>query len=141
LSSLGALCEIEGEWPPPVPPGVGLEQWRHVASLGRDHYVRVVYRGFLCHPRHAASLVKVTERKFEFVGDSKNRVAVLRQRFFIVVRERIKTYDGRGHQYGARNLAFTDMEILTKVTPTLLAPTDPACLLNGPNIYGGGLPH
>lgn len=141
LSSLGALLEVEGQWDPPVPKGMGLQQWRHVASLGRDHYVRVVYRGFLCHPRHAASLVKVTERKFEFVEGSKNRVAVLRQRFFIVVRERIKTYDGKGHEFGARNLAFTDMEILTKVTPTLLAPDDPACVLNDPNIYAGPVPH
>ena len=144
LSSLGALLEVEGQWDPPVPKGMGLQQWRHVATLGRDHYVRVVYRGFLCHPRHAASLVKVTERKFEFVGDTKNRVAVLRQRFFIVVRERKKSYDGRGHEFGARNLAFTDMEILTKVTPTLLSPDDPACRLNGPgvdpSIYGG-IPH
>jgi len=144
LSSLGALLEVEGQWDPPVPKGMGLQQWRHVATLGRDHYVRVVYRGFLCHPRHAASLVKVTERKFEFVGDTKNRVAVLRQRFFIVVRERKKSYDGRGHEFGARNLAFTDMEILTKVTPTLLAPDNPACLLNGPGIdptIYGGIPH
>jgi len=131
LSSLGALCEIEGEWAPPVPPGIGLEQWRHVATLGRDHYVRVVYKGFLCHPRHAASLVKVTERKFEFMPGSKNRVAVLRQRFFIVVRERLKTYDGLGHRWGARNLPFTDIEILTKVTPTLLAPDLDICLLKG----------
>jgi hypothetical protein len=131
LSSLGALCEIEGEWPPPVPPGVGLEQWRHVATLGRDHYVKVVYKGFLCHPRHAASLVKVTERKFEFMPGSKDRVAVLRQRFFIVVRERLKTYDGVGHRWGARNLPFTDIEILTKVTPTLLAPDLDVCLLQG----------
>lgn len=131
LSSLGALCEIEGEWPPPVPPGVGLEQWRHVATLGRDHYVRVVYKGFLCHPRHAASLVKVTERKFEFMPGTKDRVAVLRQRFFIVVRERLKTYDGIGHRWSARNLPFTDIEILTKVTPTLLAPDLDVCNLKG----------
>lgn len=131
LSSLGALCEIEGEWPPPVPPGVGLEQWRHVATLGRDHYVRVVYKGFLCHPRNAASLVKVTERKFEFMPGSTNRVAVLRQRFFIVVREPLKTYDGVGHRWGARNLPFTDIEILTKVTPTLLAPDLDVCNLKG----------
>jgi hypothetical protein len=136
LSSLGALCEIEGEWPPPVPPGVGLEQWRHVATLGRDHYVRVVYKGFLCHPRHAASLVKVSERKFEFMPGSRNRVAVLRQRFFIVVRERLKTYNGFGHRWGARNLPFTDIEILTKVTPTLLAPDLDVCNLKGdPGIY------
>jgi len=144
LSSLGALLEVEGQWDPPVPKGIGLQQWRHVATLGRDHYVRVVYRGFLCHPRHAASLVKVTERKFEFVPGTKNRIAVLRQRFFIVVRERLKHYDGRGHRFQARNHSFTDVEILTKVTPTLLAPDDEACRLNGPGVDPGiysGIPH
>lgn len=145
LSSLGALLDVEGHWQPPVPQGVGLEQWRHLATLGRDHYVRVVYRGFLKGLRHAASLVKVTERKFEFLKGTKNRVAVLRQRFFIVVRERVKRYDGTGHAYDGRNFPFTEVEILTRVTPTLRAPDQPECQLDDPAgiIYGPatGVPH
>ena len=144
LSSLGALLDVEGSWQPPVPAQVGLEQWKHLATLGRDHYVRVVYRGYLCFPRHPASLIKVTERKFEFfpkTGDNRNRVAVLRQKFFIVVRKPYQHYDGRGHRYEGRNFPFTDIEILTEVTPTLLAPDDPACHLNDPNIYVGAVPH
>jgi len=138
LSSLGALLEAEGQWDPPKPKGLGLEQWRHVATLGRDHYVRVVYRGFLCHTRHAASLVKVTERKFESTGPGvKDRVAVLRQRFFIIVRERVKHYDGKGVDFGGRKLCFTDIEITTSVTPSLLSPDDPACDLEGAAIYAG----
>ena len=42
-----------------------IEAWRHLAALGKDHYVRVIYAGRLAAPGHAASLVKVTERKFE----------------------------------------------------------------------------
>ena len=58
---------------------VGLEQWRHIATLGRDHYVRVVYAGYLMPFGHRASLIKVTERKFESVaGNINQRVAVLR---------------------------------------------------------------
>jgi len=34
LSSLGALLDAEGNWDRPVPAGVGLEQWRHLASMG-----------------------------------------------------------------------------------------------------------
>ena len=140
LSSLGALLDVEGNWDPPAPAGVGLEQWRHLATLGRDHYVRVVYRGFLCHPRHAATLVKVTERKFEPKGQTQNRVAVLRQKFFIVVRERLKHYDGSGHEFGGRNFPFTDVEILTRVTPTLLAPDQTQSRLSDPGnvIYNPG---
>ena len=146
LSSLGALLDVEGEWDPPVPKGVGLEQWRHLATLGRDHYVRVVYRGFLCNPRHAASLIKVTERKFESVPNSKNRVAVLRQKFFIIVRERVKHYDGTGHHLLGRNYPFTEVEILTRVTPTLVAPDQGPCMISDQTIYkpkpaGNGIPH
>jgi hypothetical protein len=150
LSSLGALLDAEGSWERPVPAGIGLEQWRHVATLGRDHYVRVVYRGFLKDFGHAASLVKVTERKFEFIKDkkgnkTKNRVAVLRQRFFIVVRQRVKNYDGSGHPHSGLNFPFSSVEILTRVTPTLLAPDKAPCTLNDPDniIYNGstGVPH
>jgi hypothetical protein len=123
LSALGALLDVEGNWNQ-LPKGVGLEQWRHLATLGRDHYVRVVYRGFLFPFGHAASLIKVTERKFEFLDKpaQKNRVAVLRQRFFIVVREPVKTYTGAGHEHKGRNFPFTSVELLTRVTPNLRAP-------------------
>jgi hypothetical protein len=123
LSALGALLDIEGNWNI-LPANVGLEQWRHLATLGRDHYVRVVYRGFLFPFGHSASLIKVTERKFEYLDQAakKNRVAVLRQRFFIVVREPVKQYSGAGHAFGGRNFPFTSVEILTRVTPSLRAP-------------------
>ncbi len=145
LSSLGALLDAEGNWSPPVPKDIGLEEWRHLATLGRDHYVRVVYRGFLKEFRHAASLVKVTERKFESLPGTENRVAVLRQRFFVIVREPVKHYDGAGHQFGGRNFPFTDVEILTRVTPSLRAPDLPECRLADPGniIYNAatGVPH
>jgi hypothetical protein len=124
LSSLGALLDAGGEWDP-RPEGVDLEQWRHLATLGRDHYVRVVYSGFLVPFGHAASLVKVTERKFESLGgNGDERIAVLRQRFFIIVRERRRNYESMKHlhQYGGRNCPFTEVEVLTQVTPDL---TDP----------------
>jgi hypothetical protein len=134
LSALGALFDVEGNWEV-QPAGVGLEQWRHLATLGRDHYVRVVYRGFLFPYGHAASLIKVTERKFEYRDKvrMKDRVAVLRQRFFIVVRERVRQLSGEGHAFGGRNFPFTSVEILTRVTPSLLAPDK--CTLSDQKIY------
>jgi hypothetical protein len=145
LSSLGALLDAEGSWSPPSPQGVSLEEWRHLATVGRDQYVRVVYRGFLKDLGHAASFVKVTERKFEYLSGTKNRVAVLRQRFFIIVREPIKHYNGAGHRFNGLNFPFTEVEILTHVTPNLLAPEDPACQLSDPGkvIYdpAKGVPH
>jgi hypothetical protein len=122
LSSLGALLDSEGNWKP-RPKGVDLEQWVHQATTGRDHYVRVVYAGYLCPFGHAASLIKVTERKFESLGGNPaKRVAVLRQRFFIVVREHLRQYAGKDHEYKGNNFPFTKVEILTKVTPNLMEP-------------------
>lgn len=137
LSALGAICDIEGRWKD-LPVGVGLEQWRHLATLGRDQYVRVVYRGSLCELGHAASLIKVTERKFEKLPGSGKSVAVLRQRFFIVVTEPVKNYTGAGHQFQGRNFSFTSVEILTRVTPNLLDPGDNACKLSANGINPSG---
>ena len=110
-----------------TPDEVDLEQWRHLATLGRDHYVRVMYKGYLCPFGHAASLVKVTERKFESL-DAKpsQRVALLRQRFFIVVREPRASLQRARHQHGGRDFPFTQVEILTRVTPDLSAPGEGA---------------
>lgn len=121
LSALGALLDVEGSWRP-LPSMVGLEQWRHLASLGRDQYVRVVYKGFLFPFGHSASLIKVTERKFENYDGPKKRIAVLRQRFFIVVREPVRTYTGARHEFQGRNFPFKSVRILTRVTPNLVAP-------------------
>jgi hypothetical protein len=133
LSSLGALLDAEGSWNQ-LPQEVGLEQWRHLASLGRDAYVRVVYRGALCDCTNAASLIKVTERKFEWLdkANGTGRVALLRQRFFIVVRQPIVFLNGAGHSFGGRNFPFTKIEILTRVTPSLRAPGTANTLLSDP---------
>ena len=58
LSALGGLLDAEGTWTtrpqtivkenPLQTEVIGLEQWRHLATLGRDHYVKVVYAGYLC---------------------------------------------------------------------------------------------
>ncbi len=62
-----------------------LSEWVHLATQGRDHYVKIVYEGELWPYRHPAALIKVTERKFEenngIIG------AYLMQRMFIVVRK------------------------------------------------------
>ena len=133
LSSLGGLLEVEGNWTT-RPEGVDLEQWRHLATLGRDHYVRVVYAGFLCPFGHAASLIKVTERKFEPLGDDPTgeRVTVLRQRFFIAVREPFKLYDGSRHVFDGNTFPFTAVEILSRVTPNLQEPGSAPTRIPGP---------
>jgi hypothetical protein len=146
LSALGGLLDSEGSWND-RPASVDLQQWRHQMSLGRDHYVRVVYSGFLLPFGHAASLIKVTERKFVPKNENeplKNRVAALRQRFFIVVREPVRTFDGTRHESGGHNFPFTSVEILTRVTPNLEDPEqsradDAAGQIYDADSYTGGL--
>lgn len=122
LSALGALLEAEGSWDT-RPQGIDLQQWRHQATLGRDHQVRVVYAGWLCPFRHQASLVKVTERQFQSInGFGSARVAVLRQRFFVVVRQPRMAYTGAGHTHHGHDFPFTQVEVLTRATPDLVEP-------------------
>ena len=145
LSALGALLDAEGSWDT-RPEGVDLTQWRHLATLGRDHYVRVMYAGYLCPFGHAASLIKITERKFQPLPgkDSKKRVAVLRQRYYILVREHVKAYSGAQHLREGRNFPFRQVEILTRITPDLYPPgTGPSKLKDssgGGAVYAAALP-
>jgi hypothetical protein len=140
LTSLGSLTDVEGSWEV-LPDGVDLEQWRHLASLGRDAYVRVVYRGYLLPFGHNAALFRVTERKFESLeGDREKRIAVLRQRQFIIVRRRVVDYGGEGHVHDGRGFPFRRVEILTRITPDLKDPGVGKSTLvadEGDQIYGG----
>jgi hypothetical protein len=135
LSSLGGWLDSRGAWDE-QPLGLKVEEWRHRATLGRDHFVRVVYAGRLFPLGHRASLVKVTERRFE--PSKAGNPAYLRQRMFVVVREPLRRYRQSGWQYenpadndDPRNgelwdlkLPFTAMRITTRVSPLLDPPTD-----------------
>ena len=92
-----------------------LSEWIHVATQGRDHYVRVVYDGELWPFRHKAAMVKVTERKFVQRPDQLI-IACLVQRVFVVVREPEKLV--------ARNDSpLTKVRLTTRVTPNLTEPS------------------
>jgi hypothetical protein len=130
LSSLGGWLDARGAWDPP---GLSVEEWVHRATMGRDHYVRVVYKGFLYPFGHRVALIKVSERKFHN-GRSNTPVragnpAYLRQRMFIIVRERERSFaDGQlrsadGKRAFQRQLPFHQVRILTEVTPNLDPPT------------------
>jgi hypothetical protein len=118
------------------PTGLSVEEWVHRASMGRDHYVRVVYRGFLFPFGHRVSLVKVSERKFHsgrgHPGQEQRpgNAAYLRQRLFIVIRERERQYDDTAFLNAqtttglsvARKFPFSRVRILTETTPDLDPP-------------------
>jgi hypothetical protein len=143
LSSLGGWLDSRGAWED-QPFGLSVEEWRHRATLGRDHYVRVVYAGRLFPLGHRASLVKVTERRFE--PTKAGNPAYLRQKMFIVVREPIRTYRQSGWLYdgdddtrdGERwdlKLPFKTIRITTRVSPLIDKPEDTPVVPSEPKTH------
>lgn len=124
LTALGGDLEAHRKFDP-RPAGVDLSSWAHRAAIGRDYFVRVEYAGFLFPFGHRATLVKLTERKFEWRGTpaSKDRVAFLRQRFFIIVRDRMIEYPGAAPQpHQGRSLPYEKVICAVDVTPDLAPP-------------------
>lgn len=125
LSALGAWLDTRGEWDAP---GLSVEEWTHRGSMGRDHYVRVVYKGLLYPFGHRASLIKVSERRFH--RDRSGNPAYLRQRLFVIVRERERVYahpeyfvhEGGDTVFLHRRMPLASVRILTTVTPSLDSP-------------------
>ena len=117
---------------------LSLSEWRHVATLGRDHYVRIVYEGHLYPFGHRAALIKITERQIRHNGGKP--LAYLVQHMFIVVREPVKDYTGVpadsfvtgtvGEVARTTNAICHSAasELITIVTPDIANPTaaDPA---------------
>jgi hypothetical protein len=124
LSSLGGWLDSRGAWDFPQPYGLSVEEWRHRATMGRDHYVRVVYAGHLLPFGHRTSLIKITERKVH--EDQPGDPAFLRQRMYLVVREPIRSYLQTGWMKGAAHLdhmwPFETVRITNLVSPNLDAP-------------------
>jgi hypothetical protein len=149
LTALGAWMKSRGSWVPPVllkssdPTfcAFTVEEWKHQATMARDHYVRVVYKGYLFPFGHHASLVKVTERRFED-APSGGVAAYQRQRMFIVVREPTKSYAAVGQPHAGRQLPCTKITLTTVVTPNLedpaasMIPGTPALSAFWPQVAG-----
>ena len=106
-----------------------LVEWDHIATQGREHYVRIVYEGFLYPFGHRASLVKITERKVlapdggAGYNPASSPVAYLRQRMYIIVREREKTYAAEPYQYAGREMPLASLvRVKVAVTPDIDPP-------------------
>jgi hypothetical protein len=97
-----------------------VENWRHRATMARDNFVRVVYAGFLMPFGHRTVLIKETERKIEAVPGKKTaQGAYLRQRFYLLVRQPVVTYNPSKMQHSGRGIPLTSVRIDTLVTPDL----------------------
>lgn len=108
---------------------LSLSEWVHNATLGRDHYVRIVYEGHLWPFGHRAALVKVTERKIRDIKGADgldHPIAYLVQRMFIVVRQPLRDYTSGNIPtnllYQGRGLPFKNIRLTTLVTPDIANP-------------------
>ncbi len=119
LSPLGAYLDLHVSFDKDeLPMLMDLKEWEHRGTLGRDHYVKVVYYGFLYPFGHMAALVKVTERKF----NNNTRSAANRQRMFIVVLEREQAYEQRYINDDFVEFPFRVVTINNVATPNIDIP-------------------
>ncbi len=130
LTTLGGWLSTDLEVGALPEGNLDIAEWKHRATLGRDHYVKVSEVGFLFPFGHKAVLVTVTERKFT-PGEPGNP-AYLYQRQFIAVLERTRSYtssatyqDSRTYGPAAHpkrldlSMPFASVSVLTRVTPDL----------------------
>ena len=116
LTPLGGFLKGSGNWEWVYTRGrqpSHLMSWTHSATLGRDHYVKIVTRGYLFPTGHPAARVKISERKIAMTADGP--VAYLRQRVYVQVRQATMTYT----EAQQRELGFTSITLLTRETPPL----------------------
>ncbi|MGA8184893.1 MAG: hypothetical protein WB819_14770, partial [Terriglobia bacterium] len=136
LSTMGAWLNSNGVWVPPEDvrepacPGsqkfsFNVLNWRHIAAMGRDQYVRIVEQGYLFPFGHRAVKIAITERKFNRTPSGK-MAAYLRKREYVVVREHEKSYpaSGQPHPKGPK-LPFQSVRINTLSTPPIDLPVVP----------------
>lgn len=114
---------------------LSVSEWSHVATQGRDHFVRIVYEGHLYPFGHRASLIKITERKIRDkpgLNGITTPVAYLLQRMFIIVRQPLRDFTDPGVkaelQNGGRGLPFKNIRLTTLVTPNIADPKGPAAV-------------
>jgi hypothetical protein len=102
---------------------LNLSEWVHVATQGRDHYVRIVYEGFVYPFRHRAALVKVTERKIRELNGIP--YAHMAQRMFVVIRNPLMDYSKirAGDEPYGRKMPFSRIRLTTLITPDIEFPT------------------
>lgn len=122
LTPMGAWIDSQGQWDPFMT-GRSLEDWTQRGTHGRDNYVRIIRAGHLACFSHRCSLIKITERKFDESQDGPGSTAYLRQKLYVVRRQRfVDIGPGSNHPHDGREFPFTRVELVTPITPSLDPP-------------------
>ncbi|QEU07418.1 hypothetical protein [Paracoccus yeei] len=133
LTALGGSIRMQTTFEPPagartlnnrpMAPALSIERYEHWTALGRDIFVEVVFKGFLLPFGHRASLVQVTERRFE--RDERNHVVCyLVQRMFIQCGRKLTRFPALGQPFAGRMLPFGSVNLLTERSPDIIDPYD-----------------
>lgn len=140
LTALGANVSLDGFWDvddPHGPQQIPLAEWKHVATNGRDQFVRIVLRGYLFPFGHRAVVVQIYERILypDIAHPQRWSNAVIQEQTFIRVTQPVKTYPSPFQPYttpysaGGNQLIpggdwpFTSIEMKTILTPSLGRPS------------------
>ncbi len=120
LTTLGAYLDwhVFFDVPNPWDGPLNIIEWEHIATLGRDHFVKIVEEGYLFPFGHRAAVVKITERKF----DPQTKAAANRQRMFVVVLEKEVLYSRYDPNGEFIEFPFQAVRIETTATPNIENP-------------------
>ncbi|MBP8115118.1 MAG: hypothetical protein KAY50_07165 [Chitinophagaceae bacterium] len=94
---------------------LNLLKWRHIETLGREHYVEIVEAGNIMPFGHEAVLIKITERK----PHTGTGTAANFQRMIVVITETVKDYNYRDSKGEFMNFSFSKVEMITTTSPLL----------------------
>ena len=124
LSNMGAYLEWQAHFNTPQGAAslLNIVDWEHQATLGRDHYVKIVEEGYLFPFGHRAAMVTVTERKF----DKRTKAAANKQHKYIVLLQESVTYERNDASNKFIKFPFQEVKIRTTKTPSIDKPSESA---------------
>lgn len=142
LSNLGAYLDWHTHFN--IPSSINsldIIEWEHLATLGRDHFVKIVQEGYLFPFGHRAAKITITERKF----DNSTKVAANKQRIYIVVLENTVTYERVDPNNKFIEFPFQEVQINVQKTPNIDKPENSSLIAGSIknfliNVGGKGFP-
>lgn len=124
LTTLGAwlnselLVEFKNLTKAGIQGSLNILKWRHIETLGREHYVEILNAGYVMPFGHQAVLAKITERK----PHAATGTATNFQRFIVIITEPVKDYNYHDGNGLFMNFTCSKVELITAITPILDIP-------------------
>jgi hypothetical protein len=125
-ANAGAIRPRPATFPNPQPnwgPAVNLERLRYFSYLASDIYVEVNEKYFSFPYGQKATVLQITRREFWPDPLTNETTAYLRQRWFLVFDDPVKTYPAPNQADQARGIPINTLTMVTQRTPEILDPT------------------